>query len=218
MKDTIYTIPINEVFEPKCGCPICSMRNTLETRCIDYITGAAMMEPDVRTDTNKLGFCKPHYEQMRAGRNRLSLALMLETHLAELRETEFPKKPPKGDVSPHTCYVCNKIDWALERQFTALCKLYTENEEFRQLFREQEVFCMDHYKALRQFAAAKMNKKVYPQFLSDLQQVVLHYLENLHKDVHHFTTMFDYRNAGDKGDWGNAKDAIERAIWFLTTR
>ena len=28
--------------------------------------------------------------------------------------------------------------------------------------------------------------------------------------------MFDYRNAG--GDWGNSKDAIERAIQYLTAR
>ena len=31
-------------------------------------------------------------------------------------------------------------------------------------------------------------------------------------------TMFDYRNNGAEADWGNAKDSIERAIWFLTTR
>ena len=28
--------------------------------------------------------------------------------------------------------------------------------------------------------------------------------------------MFDYRNKN--GDWGNSKDAIERAMWFLTSR
>ena len=28
--------------------------------------------------------------------------------------------------------------------------------------------------------------------------------------------MFDYRNAG--GDWGNSRDAIERAITYLTSR
>ena len=27
MRDSIYTIPISEVFEPKCGCPICRMRD-----------------------------------------------------------------------------------------------------------------------------------------------------------------------------------------------
>ena len=30
MRDSILTIPISEVFEPKCGCPICLMRDILE--------------------------------------------------------------------------------------------------------------------------------------------------------------------------------------------
>lgn len=37
MRDNIYTIPVSEVFEPKCGCPICRLRDTLENRCVEYI-------------------------------------------------------------------------------------------------------------------------------------------------------------------------------------
>ena len=86
MADSIYTIPINEIFETECGCPVCAMRNTLEQRCIEYIMGAAMMEPDVRIETNRLGFCKEHLGMMLAQRNRLSLALTLQTHLDEIRK------------------------------------------------------------------------------------------------------------------------------------
>ena len=52
MRDSILTIPISEVFEPKCGCPICLMRDMLEKRSVEYIMGSAMMEPDVRSETN----------------------------------------------------------------------------------------------------------------------------------------------------------------------
>ena len=74
MRESILTIPVTDIFEPKCGCPICRLRDTLEQRTVEYIMGAAMMEPDVRMETNKLGFCKTHFEQMRACKNRLSLA------------------------------------------------------------------------------------------------------------------------------------------------
>ena len=70
MRESILTIPITDVFEPKCGCPICRIRDTLEQHTIEYIMGAAMMEPDVRIETNKAGFCKEHFEQMRACKNR----------------------------------------------------------------------------------------------------------------------------------------------------
>ena len=56
MKETIYTIPINEAFEAKCGCPLCTLRRKLERDSVEYIMGAAMMEPDVRIETNKRGF------------------------------------------------------------------------------------------------------------------------------------------------------------------
>ena len=32
MRDSIYTIPVSEVFEPMDGCPICRMRNTIEEK------------------------------------------------------------------------------------------------------------------------------------------------------------------------------------------
>ena len=64
MRESILTIPVNEIFEPKCGCPICAMRDILEKRTVEYIMGAAMMEPDVRIETNRQGFCRTHFEQM----------------------------------------------------------------------------------------------------------------------------------------------------------
>ena len=92
MRESILTIPITDVFEPKCGCPICRIRDTLEQHTIEYIMGAAMMEPDVRIETNKAGFCKEHFEQMRACKNRLSLALMLHRELSR----PFPSSEQKA--------------------------------------------------------------------------------------------------------------------------
>ena len=63
MRESIYTIPLNDVFGEQDGCPICRMRKMLEGRCIEYIMGAAMMEPDVRVETNRWGFC---WEQLSA--------------------------------------------------------------------------------------------------------------------------------------------------------
>ena len=65
MKETIYTIPINDAYDVKCGCPICTIEKKLETESLEYIMGAAMMEPDVRLETNRLGlrqkrFCADH--------------------------------------------------------------------------------------------------------------------------------------------------------------
>ena len=89
--EQIYTIPVNEAFEagaadPSCGCPICALYRKLEEDELDLILGASMMEPDVRIRTNELGFCKIHYDMMFRRKNRLGMALTLESHLNDLRE------------------------------------------------------------------------------------------------------------------------------------
>lgn len=54
MKPNITTIPITEIFEETEGCPICRMHRMLEEQYVEYITGAAMMAPDVRVKTNEV--------------------------------------------------------------------------------------------------------------------------------------------------------------------
>ena len=100
LRDDICTIPVSEVFEENDGCPICRMRNTIEERIISYILGDAMMEPDVRIETNKVGFCEKHYDKMLNYRARLQLSLMLQTHIDEINkniQAVFLNPPPKEE-------------------------------------------------------------------------------------------------------------------------
>ncbi len=226
MRDSIYTIPVNEVFEPRCGCPICRMEQTLEQRCVDYIMGAAMMEPDVRIETNRLGFCTKHFEQMLHCKNRLSLALMLESHLQELKKDNFrdicthahtkPKKRNDVKTVNHTCFVCEKIDWALSRMLYTVVDQYAKDADFRQLFAEQEYLCLPHLEMLLDVGADHLPKKMKAEFEKQAINLAMKQLETVSTDVSHFCRMFDYRNSGENADWGNSRDSIERAIRLLT--
>ena len=227
MRESLLTIPVTDIFEPKCGCPICSLRDTLEQRTVEYIMGAAMMEPDVRIETNKQGFCKLHFEQMRACKNRLSLALMLQTHLQELQKNILAKKSifegraakqKRISAVNNDCFVCNKMDWGMSRILVTLYEMYEKQADFRKLFDEQEMLCLPHYELLTQGCAEKMEKKTQKQFTDACAALVEKYLADLEKDVSHYCKMYDYRNTGADADWGNSKDSIERAIKFLTTR
>ena len=88
--EQIYTIPVNEAFEAcaaseTASCPFCALYNKYERDEIDLILGASMMEPDIRKKTNELGFCRTHFDLMLAYSKRLPLALILESHLTEVR-------------------------------------------------------------------------------------------------------------------------------------
>ena len=86
MREDICTIPISEAFEENDGCPVCRMYRTVEERIIEYIMGAAMMEPDIRIETNKSGFCNHHYDKLLEHRGKLQLALILESHFEEVEK------------------------------------------------------------------------------------------------------------------------------------
>ena len=51
------------------------------------------MEPDIRQETNDKGFCQRHYTKMFSMKNRLGLALMLESHLESLKKEVKTFKP-----------------------------------------------------------------------------------------------------------------------------
>ena len=226
MRESILTIPISEVFEPKCGCPICRMRDMLENRTVEYIMGAAMMEPDVRIETNRLGFCKTHFEQMQKQKNRLSLALMLQTHLDEVQQNVFSKKKlfesktakqKKLTEMNSTCFVCEKVNWGLERLMKTFFEMYS-NSDFKMLLKQQEFICLPHYDLLCSIAPNFLQKSELDSFVEDIKELTKSYLSTLYNDVSHYCSMYDYRNTGKDADWGNSRDSIERAIKFLTSR
>lgn len=227
MRESLLTIPISEVFEPKCGCPICRMRNELEKKTVEYIMGAAMMEPDIRIETNRLGFCKTHFDMMLKQRNRLSLALMLQTHLEAVKNDIFAKKalfPARAKKLKslarinESCFVCEKVNWGMERFMVTLFEMYKNSEEFRRLFSEQEFLCLPHYDMLASLAQDSLDKKSLPRFLDACSELSGKYIQTLYDDVSHYCSMYDYRNTGADADWGNSKDSIERSISFLTSR
>lgn len=221
MRDDITSIPISEVFEPKEGCPVCRLHDMLNERIAVYITGAAMMEPDIRQETNRLGFCHNHYRRLLKQQKRLPLALMLESHLAEVEKTAFKglggkAKKVKGTEKP-SCYMCESIDRNMQHFISNICHIWEKEEDFRKLYAEQPMFCLPHCRELAATSAAEISRKNQAKFVEVTASITRNYLKELTGDVSHFCKMFDYRNNTPNKDWGNSKDSIERSVAFMTS-
>ena len=225
MRDDICTIPVSEVFEENDGCPICRMYHTVEERIIKYIMGDAMMEPDVRIETNRLGFCPDHYSKMMSKRGRLQLALMLETHIKEINTNIFEpklfnspqKKAEKCENLEKSCFICGKIEWGVSRMFDTIYRCYENERDFREMFNSQTNFCMPHYERLIKGIDKRKNPKYGKEMAENLTRITGDYLKSLRDDTEKYCKMYDYRsNAGSEADWGNSKDAVERAVAFLS--
>lgn len=229
MRESILTIPINEVFEPCSGCPICRMRNGVEEHIAEYIMGAAMMEPDVRIETNKLGFCLQHFNDLLKQNNRLSLGLMLNSHLAQLRQTIFENKSiffskkdkaKRSNESTETCFVCSKVNWGVNHMLETVYTMFVKDPKFKILYSNQEFLCIPHYNTLMTKAQEKLVKGDLKTFETATNNLVENYITSLNKDIDEFCDSFDYRNAKKlhDPDMEHIRNSIERAITFLTSR
>lgn len=215
MREDICTIPVTDVFEENDGCPICRMKKKLEQRALDYILGAAMMEPDVRIMTNKVGFCGKHFEYMASKKGGLPLALMLETHLQEIEKTAFSsvqKDSKKIEPFLKSCFVCDKVNWGMTRMIQTIYITFEKDKDFREMFLAQDKFCLTHYKELLSGVPKSGLKKYKSEFCKGLSDNLKRQINEIIGDLSHYSSMFDYRNSGPDADWGNSKTAIPRAI------
>ena len=228
--EKIYTIPVNEAFDKSaadksCGCPMCSLERMLEENELEIILGAAMMEPDIRIKTNELGFCSKHFDMMFERKNRLGLALMLESHLDEWRDRIKGKgimalaSSPDKKISAiktlsDSCYVCSRAAFHFEKMNETAVILWDSEKEFRDKFERQPLFCAEHYARLLEYAKKRLSKKRAAEFAEALDGVFFGYYDKLREDVKWFIKKFDYRY--DEEPWKDSKDAVERAIKFLS--
>ena len=225
--EQIYTIPVNEAFEASaadksCGCPFCSLYRKLENDELDLILGASMMEPDVRIKTNQKGFCRTHYDMMFVRKNRLGMALTMESHLDQLKKElkdgglsgGMGNKPIKRIAElEQTCYVCERIAFNFEHMVETAVLLWHTDEDFPAKLQAQPYFCLPHYKKFLQYGQSKLPKKKMQEFAKQIEAIEEAYLEELSGDVSWFCKKFDYRY--DEEPWYNSKDAVERAMKFL---
>lgn len=216
MKEKIYTIPINEAYETDCECPLCLIEKRLEKEAVEYELGAAMMEPDHRELSNKKGFCNKHFNMLFAAQNKLPLALVLDTHIDEVRKKIdemrkvkrtglFKKAAEKQSCAEliSSCMVCDKVNKTMDRYCRVLTEMWKEDDGFRLKMEKSRGFCLPHFEKLYSMSNDA-------EFLSALAEIEARELEKLKDDIHRFTLKFDYRNKDM--EWGSAKDAPIRTV------
>ena len=240
MKETIYKIPVNEVYDLDCECPLCELEKRLEKEAVEYSLGAAMMEPDFRIISNEKGFCRRHFTKMFAQENKLSLALVLDTHLKKVRQEldiqkhNIEKKKPKKqglfkkgntedgieDLSgflknnQSSCVICDKVNKTMARYIDVLMYMWATDDDFKAKFQASKGLCLMHFLQVTQNIKTSLNGKDAELFINTLITKETEELDRIQDDIHRFTLKFDYRNRDM--EWGTAKDAPIRTIEKLS--
>jgi len=224
MAEKIYTIPINEAFQQSDQCPFCALRTRYESEALDYILGPAMMESDIRMETNRLGFCKKHFTALLARQKRQPLGLILESHLMAIQDalaqSDGKRKRKSSDLAEqlsafaHSCYICNRLDTLEGRTTSNAVHMWKTDREYRARFEARSDYCLPHIAALLEAAGNELGGQ-YAQFIEALTPLINSQLDALLQSVQGFNASFDYRNAGKPLSPGEIH-AIENAIAFLT--
>lgn len=221
MAEKIYTIPVNEAFDKKDGCPFCTLYEMLVQREFEILMGGAMMEPDVRIATNEKGFCDEHFAMLLGLQKRLQAGLMLESHLSEkvipsLGGGVFAKPDKVGAKVRELagdCYICDRVDDKLSKMFETAAYLFETDSAFKKKLSEQPYFCLRHYGRFVRTAANELNKKRLAEFYEIISEKEKAYANGLLEDVSWYCKKFDYRYKDE--DWKNSKDSLERTKAFL---
>ena len=154
MKETIYTIPINEAFDKECSCALCAIQNKIESDEVNYTLGAAMMEPDYRQVTNDKGFCREHIRMIHKQQKALPMALVLQSYtevqnkniISKLNKTHekkslFKSNPSKKlsaldvvayiDEQQHKCAICDELEHQMTRYAENTVDMWKSMPEFK---------------------------------------------------------------------------------------
>jgi hypothetical protein len=202
MQSTIYTIPLHDAFDVPGECPFCAIQEKIETEATEYALGPAMMEPDTRIELNKRGFCRKHFSALAQRKNKLALALVLETRLAEILRTG-------EDALSGECFVCNRTEQHMKRYLSNAAYMFLNDTSFRAKFETRERFCLPHVKQLLEISKKELKRKQYSELRTAVFTVLQRDLNALRADARKFADSFDYRNAGK--ELGTEKDVLNRA-------
>ena len=237
MREQIQTIPVNEAFQSGDECPFCWLERKAEQSAIRYVVGhgASYMEPDVRGETDKAGFCGAHFKKMYDYGNSLGSALMMQTYMVglfeemtrEMDKFQIPGKrglfAKKGNdeesglvrwarEKQSSCYICNKIGYNMGRYYDTFFYLLKE-AEFRAKVEQSKGFCMEHFLQLMELAGENVPNGQIQWFYPTVFRLMKENMARVKGDLDWFIEKFDYRNAS--ADWKNSRDAVSRSMQKL---
>ncbi len=223
MQYHLDTIPLWEVLEQHAECPFCALYHHLEETEVQRALGGSVMEPDVRVQVNKRGFCATHHRQLLAQNNRLGHALLTDSHMKELLKKTCSLSPAGWPPKAHLdalieklqalssgCVLCDALALHMNRYYATFLHLWKTDKKFQALWDASHGACMPHGAELLRHAQKHLSLKKQQVLAGSVLALLNARLTQDEKDLEYFTTQFDYRN--QNRPWGDSKTALERSL------
>lgn len=238
MKETLYTIPLMDAFSAGDECPFCFIERNVEQDLLDFVlgSGSSYMESDIRSQTDKAGFCRAHFKKMYDYGNTLGNGWILKTHYTqinqELKEQLQMFAPSKASLfgrkkagaegnsisnwikkRDQSCYICKSFEETYDRYLDTFFFMYKKDNDLKTRLAESKGLCLHHFGDIMERADRQLNDKQKEEFYPLIFSVMTRAMERVGEDVAWLVEKFDYRNKD--ADWKNSKDAVQRGMQKL---
>lgn len=194
-------------------CPLCILEADAETTYLRSFQNSRVMEPNVRVQTNRTGFCPAHYRKLYEGENKLGLALVVHTrlqHVIALVDTSLdamaraadgrrPKQQLASAAVPiaalrSSCFICGLLSADMQRYAFTVLYLWSRDTGFNAAYRESNGFCVPHFMAAFDEALDSLRPDRLRAWLGDTIPLMKGSLERLEGELLAFTQLHQAGN------------------------
>jgi hypothetical protein len=171
------------------------------------------MEPNVRVQTNRQGFCPTHSRQLYEGEGKLGLSLVVHTRLQHLlpeigstldavvraSEGRNVKDRVAAAAAPlsglhDSCFICGLVRADSERYILTILYLWSKDPGFPPVFRASKGFCIPHFLTVLDRASKSMRADRFRRWLAEAIPLMKESLEGLEKELRAFSQLHQAGN------------------------
>ncbi|NLZ55996.1 MAG: hypothetical protein GX900_04980 [Clostridiaceae bacterium] len=172
--EKIYTIPVHDALLQTEECPFCYLYRTREEELLKYYLGPSLMQPDIRVETNRVGFCPEHWHCLYERKeNTLGLALILHTHTRHRAELHLKLLSKIANLEPNSDAAPRRLRRSLGRRdsevATVAAEITADNENC--------LICQRIEETMRRYAQVMLwqyvNEPHFPQMLAESHDICL---------------------------------------------
>ncbi len=205
---------IIEKFNVDCECPLCEIQKIVEEQFLHEFLNDAVMEDNTRIKVGKKGFCARHFDMLFARRNKLSVALQIDTRVNVLKAVLSEEKSARSalkqvkelDQASKTCVLCDYVEDSMVKYYKTIAQMFVRERDFFKTIIKSKGFCLKHYAELLRYSRhAGFAVKEYVSILGGVQK---RNVERLQLELKKFCDKHDYRNALEP--LGSAETALPR--------
>ncbi|MGO9308387.1 MAG: DUF6062 family protein [Spirochaetia bacterium] len=195
-------------------CPLCTLEEDAERTYLKSFQHSRVMEPNVRVQTNRQGFCPAHCRKLYDGENKLGLGLVVHTRLQQIlpeisallddldRAAGGRRRKDRVDAASarlaalrDSCFICALLREDTERYIATILYLWSRDPEFSAVFRSSRGFCVPHFASVLDRASKSMRADGFRRWLAETIPLMKGSLERLERDLHAFTQLHQADNA-----------------------